>query len=147
VAVYRNDATARRLRTTALLVGGCGLVGGTLGAVRHYQGATGWLGATSTVILFVVGVIGLSRARRLEHIAIETDREGLTVRNVWSTRRYAWPDVAEFGEGRRRGMTLAYVRTQDGKAHALSASGDPDVTCRRILDSLRKELERARRRA
>lgn len=147
MATYRNDATASRVRTPALMVGGVGLVIGTLGAVRYYQGGTGWLGATSSIVLFVVGIVGLSRARRLEKIAVETDREGITVRNVWSTKQYAWSQIDRFEEGRRRGMTLVAVRTEDGKAHALSACGDPDVACRRILDSLQRELAAARRRA
>jgi len=146
VAVYRNDATAVRVRTPALMVGGVGIVMGAFGAVRYYTGVTGWVGATSSIVLFIAGIIGLSRARRLEKIAIETDREGITVRNVWSTKRYAWSQVDAFEEGRRRGMTLAAVRTEDGKAHALSACGDPDITCRRILDALRRELAAARRR-
>ena len=85
--------------------------------------------------------------RRTHHVAIETGPEGIVVRNIFSTRQFPWSEIEVIEEGpRRRGITTAFVRTASGKVHALAGVGDPGTTSAKIVRSLEKELQAARRR-
>jgi hypothetical protein len=145
MAVYRNDETLARIRRMFWLFGIVGLGVGVVGLTRFFSGATNALGGSVSVLIAVLGSIGVLMMRRTDHVAIETDQGGLVVRNLLSTRRLSWGDISVFEEGRRRGITLASVRMQDGSVHALSACGDPGPTCTKMLAKLSKELKASRR--
>lgn len=145
MAVYRNDETLARIRRMFWLFGVVGLGVGAFGLTRFFSGATNPLGALASTMVVVSGLIALLLMRRTDRIAIQTSPEGLVVRNLLSTRRLSWDDVELFEEGRRRGLTLASVRMQDGSVHALAACGDPGPACTKILTKLSKELKSARR--
>lgn len=142
--VHRNEATLARVRRTLALVAAVGIGVGVVGLARGLAGqgigATPWAGGG----LLATGLAALALRRRARAVAVETDAEGLVVRNLFTTRRLAWADVDGFEEGRRRGFTLAAVRTRSGRRHALSAVGDPGPVARKILRALERELARHR---
>ncbi|GBC87134.1 hypothetical protein HRbin12_01135 [bacterium HR12] len=144
MTVHRNEATLARVRRTLGLIAAVGIVFGAVGLARGLAGqgvgATPWAGGG----LLATGLVALALRRRARAVAVETDGEGLVVRNLFTTRRLAWADVDGFEEGRRRGFTLAAVRTRSGRRHALSAVGDPGPVARKILSALEAERSRCR---
>ncbi len=146
MAVHRNEATLERIRRMLTMIAVVGLGLGAVGIVRGLLGQgsvwTPWAGGG----LAAVGLAALALLRRLRRVAVETAAEGLVVRNLLRTRRLPWAEIEGFEEGRRRGFTLAAVRTRSGRRHALSAVGDPGPVARRILRALEAELAAARRR-
>lgn len=146
MAVYRNDATLARISLMLRMVAIVGLAVGAIGMVRVVtEGGHPWT-AASSVALLLVGAIAAFLGRRAKGVAVETGGDGVEVRNLFSTRRYAWTDVEGFEEGaRRRGMTTAVVRLSDGGVHTLSGIGDPGQTSGKLIDKLKKELRATRR--
>lgn len=146
MAVYRNEAALARIHRMLVLIAAVGLGFGAVGVVRGLLGQgsvwTPWAGGG----LAAVGLVALGLLRRLPRVAVETDAEGLVVRNLLRTRRLGWAEVDGFEQGRRRGFTTAAVRTPSGRRHALSGVGDPGPAARRILRALEAELAAARRR-
>lgn len=147
MAVYRNEETLARVRLQFVLVALVGLGVGAVGIVRFVSSdERPTVVMLASLALAAIGLGGLALVRRAERVAIETGREGIVVRNVASTRRIAWSDVAGFEEDeRRRGVTQAVVRTTGGSTHPISACGDPGPACATILKGLRRELDAARR--
>lgn len=145
MAVHRNRETLERVRRTLTMVALVGLAIGGVGLVRALGGGAGpytpWAGAS----LAIMGLAALGLIRRLTRVGVETDRDGIVVRNLLSTRRLAWSEIDGFEEGRRRGITNAAVRTSSGRRRALAGVGDPGRTADEILSALRLELETARR--
>jgi hypothetical protein len=146
VAVYRNDATLARISLMLRMVAIVGLAVGAIGMVRVVtEGGHPWT-AASSIALLLVGAIAVYLGRRAKVVAVETGDDGLEVRNLFSTRRYAWTEVEGFEEGtRRRGVTTAVVRLSGGGVHALSGIGDPGQTSGKLIDKLKKELRATRR--
>ena len=148
MAVYRNDATLARIRTLFVIVTIVGLGMGAVGLARlALEEGRGSLAGGASVILAVIGMGGLFFLRRIGQVAVETNGEGIVVRNIASTRQIAWPDVEGFekDEG-RRGVTETVVRTSEGRRYPITACGDPGPTCRKIVEKLRKELAAAQQR-
>jgi molybdopterin biosynthesis enzyme len=146
VAVYRNDATLARIGSMLRMVAIVGLAIGALGMTRALTESGHALTAAASSGLLAVGIVAVLLGRRARVAAVETGADGVEVRNLFSTRRFAWDEVEDFEEGtRRRGMTVAIVRTSGGKVHALSGVGDPGTTSAKIVDKLRKELRATRR--
>lgn len=145
MAVYRNTGTLDRIRRMLLMLAVVGLGVGVVGLLRGAADGPGpslWSGAGLSVI--GLGAVGL--IRRTHHVAVETRPEGIVARNLFSTRRLAWSEIEGFEEGpRRRGITTAFARTVSGKPHALAGVGDPGTTSAKIVRSLQKELQAARR--
>ncbi len=146
MAVYRNEATVARIQRMLTLIAvvgiGVGAIGLSRGLAAEGAARTLWAG----IGLALVGLVAVALGWRLGRVAVETDAEGVEIRNLLSTRRLAWSEVASFEEvPRRRGFTNAVARTNGGKDLPLSALGDPGTTSGRLLLSLRKELEASRR--
>jgi len=146
VAVYRNDATLARISLMLRMLAIVGLAIGAVGMVRAISEGGHPFPAAASSGLLLVGAVAVYLGRRARVVAVETSPEGVEVRNLFSTRRFAWADVETFEEGsRRRGMTTAVVRTNGGKVHALSGVGDPGQTSGKFIDKLRRELRATRR--
>ena len=145
MAVYRNAGTLERIRRMLLMLVVVGLGMGLVGlgrAIANGPGPALWAGLG----LGAVGLVALWTMRRTRHVAVETGPEGIVARNLFSTRRFAWPEIERFEEGsRRRGITTAVVQTVSGRPHALAGVGDPGTTSAKIVRSLQKELNAARR--
>lgn len=144
MAVYRNEETIARLQRMFLLLIVVGLGAGLIGLARAAASGPGpslWSGITLTSI----GIVCLLLRRRTGDLAVVTDPEGIVARNMLSTRRVPWHQIETIGEGtRRRGVTMAFVRTASGRQHALTGVGDPGPTSARILKALGRELKAAR---
>lgn len=146
MAVYRNEETLSRIHRMLLMLTLVGLAGGAVGLIRAAISGVG-PALFAGITLAVTGLICLALMRRSRSVAIETDGDGVVTRSLFSTRRFAWSQIASFEDGaRRRGYTQAFVRTVDGHEHALSAAGDPGPTCSRILKALGRELKGTERR-
>lgn len=145
MAVYRNGVTLDRIRRMLVMIAAVGLGFGAVGIARGLLGQgsvwTPWAGGG----VGAVGLVALGLLRRLPRVAVETDAEGLVLRNLFRTRRLGWAEVDGFEQGRRRGFTTAAVRTRSGRRHALSGVGDPGPAARWILRELEAELAAARR--
>ena len=145
MAVYRNTGTHDRIRRMLLMIAVVGLGTGGIGLLRAAAQGPGpslWSG----IVLSVVGLGAVGLIRRTHHVAVETEPGGVVVRNLFSTRRLEWSEIEAFEEGpRRRGITTAFVRTASRKPHALAGVGDPGTTSAKIVRSLQKELQAARR--
>lgn len=146
MAVYRNDATLARIRLQFVMLASVGLGVGALGLIRMAGGrAGGGYSVWASASLAAIGVVGLFLVRRVSRVAVETGDEGITVRNVATTRHLPWSKIERFEQlGSRRGVTQAVVRTSAAKVHTLTACGDPGPTCAKILEKLARELARAR---
>jgi hypothetical protein len=146
VAVYRNDETIARVRVPIVMFAVVGLGVGVLGVVRVVVSDEGGiLAPAASLALIVIGGLALFLLRRAAQVSIESSREGITVRNVTSTRRIPWSEVVGFErDERRRGVTQFVVRTTDGSTHPMTACGDAGTRCARILEGLRIELATAR---
>lgn len=145
MASYRNDETIARLRRMFLMLVVVGLGFGVIGLVRASISGPGpalWAG----LALSGVGLICLALRRRTGDVSVETGSEGIVARNLLSTRELSWADIDAFEEGsRRRGITLAFVRTVSGREHALDGVGD-GTSSARIVKALRRDLQSARKR-
>ncbi|HEU4354826.1 MAG TPA: PH domain-containing protein [Actinomycetota bacterium] len=146
MAVYRNDETIARLQRMFLLMQIVGFAGGAIGLARAAISGPGpslWSG----LALVAIALVSLYLRRRTAELAVETDPEGLVARNMFSTRRLPWDQIETIDEGtKRRGVTMAFVRTMSGKQHALTGVGDPGRTSAKILKALGRDLRSARRR-
>lgn len=146
MAVYRNDETIARLKRMFLLLLVVGFAGGAIGLARAAISGPGpslWSGLT----LVSIGLVCLLLRRRTGELAVETGPEGIVARNLFSTRRLPWDQIETIDEGsRRRGVTMAFVRTASGRQHALTGVGDPGTTSAKIVKALGRELKSARKR-
>lgn len=144
MAVYRNAETIARLKRMFLLMLIVGSAGGAIGLVRAAVSGPGpslWSG----LVLAAIGLVSLFLRRRTGELAVETGPEGLVARNLFSTRRLPWDQIETIGEGpKRRGVTMAFVRTTSGKQYALTGVGDPGRTSAKILKALGRDLRAAR---
>lgn len=146
MGVYRNEETISRLRRMFLLLIVVGLGAGAVGLVRAAISGPGpslWSGLALTAI----GIVCLLLRRRTSEVAVETRTEGIVARNMFSTRRLSWDEIETIDEGtRRRGVTMAFVRTVAGRHYALTGVGDPGIGSAKIVKALGRELKAARKR-
>lgn len=145
MATYRNEEALERIKRWFVLVAFAGLGIGGLGLVRLLASRANTLGSVASGVLAATGAVGLLIARRTGRVSVRTSREGVEIRNVISTRRFAWPDLETFEEiPRPRGAAQVQVRTRTGKTYPISACGDAGATAKKITQALNQELAAAR---
>ena len=145
MAAYRNDETLERIKRWFVLVAFVGIGFGGIGLVRLATDGGTALASASSATLAAFGLVGLLLVRRTTRVSVRTSAEGVEIRNMLSTRRFPWSEVAAFEDiPRPRGVAQIRVRTRSGKAYPVSACGDAGPACKRIVRSLDEKLASSR---